>query len=320
MIANRLALPRAVLGAMTSGLPARDRTTSSRPGAGGPVWTSSRGNRSRRTRSLPGPEARPGTETSASAGLSWWATMGPFISGTPGMIDDRPDDMSLGHATSPDGTHWTRDPHNPIFTGSWVEDMCVVKQDGTYQMFAEGKNDIAHRLTSPDGVHWTEQGSLDIRKTNGTPISPGPYGTPTAWFENGTWYLFYERGDQGVWLATSRDLKTWTNIKDDPGPGVRPRAPMTRQPWRSTRSSSAGRITMPSTMPMPTGPGRTGQPTSPARATWFTGRNTRATRSSRTTARAPSSSHAHRAIASIPCTRTSESFEPASRGEVSNQR
>ena len=42
------------------------------------------------------------------------------------------------------------------------------------------------------------------------------YGTPTAWFENGTWYLFYERGDQGGWLATSRDLKTWTNVKDDP--------------------------------------------------------------------------------------------------------
>ena len=124
--------------------------------------------------------------------------------------------MSLGHATSRDGTHWTRDPHNPIFTGSWVEDMCVVKQDGTYQMLAEGKNDIAHRLSSPDGVHWTEHGSLDIRKTDGTPIKPGPYGTPTGWYENGTWYLFYERGDLGVWLATSRDLKTWTNVKDDP--------------------------------------------------------------------------------------------------------
>ena len=133
-----------------------------------------------------------------------------------GYDRDRPDTMSLGHATSRDGTHWTRDPHNPIFIDSWVEDMCVAKQDGTYQMFAEGKNDIAHRLSSRDGVHWTDHGSLDIRKTDGTPIGPGPYGTPTAWFENGTWYLFYERGDQGVWLATSRDLKTWTNVKDDP--------------------------------------------------------------------------------------------------------
>ncbi len=83
-------------------------------------------------------------------------------------------------------------------------------------MFAEGKNDIAHLLTSTDGRKWTDHGPLDVRKTDGSPISPGPYGTPTAWFENGTWYLFYERGDQGVWLATSKDSKIWTNVQDDP--------------------------------------------------------------------------------------------------------
>jgi beta-1,2-mannobiose phosphorylase / 1,2-beta-oligomannan phosphorylase len=133
-----------------------------------------------------------------------------------GYTGDNPTTMSLGHATSRDGIHWTRDPANPIFHGSWVEDVCVVKQDGTFYLFAEGKNDIAHLLTSPDGTHWTDHGSLDIRKTDGTPISAGPYGTPTAWFEDGTWYLYYERGDLGVWLATSKDRKVWTNVKDDP--------------------------------------------------------------------------------------------------------
>jgi hypothetical protein len=133
-----------------------------------------------------------------------------------GYDRDRPETMSLGHATSPDGVHWTRDPRNPIFTGSWVEDMCVVRQDGVFQMFAEGRNDIAHRLSSSDGVHWIDHGSLDIRRTDGSPLSPGPYGTPTAWYENGTWHLFYERRDEGIWLATSRDLKMWTNVKDDP--------------------------------------------------------------------------------------------------------
>ena len=63
-------------------------------------------------------------------------------------------------------------------------------------------------------------GPTEVRSTSArptaSPISPGPYGTPTAWFENGTWYLFYERGDQGVWLATSKDLKIWTNVQDDP--------------------------------------------------------------------------------------------------------
>jgi hypothetical protein len=122
----------------------------------------------------------------------------------------------LGHATSRDGLSWRRDPANPIFTLAWVEDMCVVRQNGTYQMFAEGKGDIAHRLTSTDGVRWIDHGPLDVRKVDGSPIPPGPYGTPTAWFENGTWSLFYERGDQGVWLATSRDLRVWTNVSDEP--------------------------------------------------------------------------------------------------------
>lgn len=124
--------------------------------------------------------------------------------------------MSLGLATLCDGIHWARDPENPIFTGSWVEDVCVVFNNGVYVMVAEGKNDIAHLLTSTDGRKWTDRGSLDVRKADGMPISPGPYGTPAAWFENGTWYLFYERGDQGVWLATSKDLKIWTNVQDDP--------------------------------------------------------------------------------------------------------
>jgi sucrose-6-phosphate hydrolase SacC (GH32 family) len=133
-----------------------------------------------------------------------------------GYPRDKPATMSLGHATSRDGIHWERDPSNPIFTESWVEDVCVVPHEGHYEMFAEGKNDIAHRLSSPDGVHWTDHGRLDIRKKNGEPLSPGPFGTPSAWFEKGLWYLFYERGDSGVWLATSPDLKIWTNVQEDP--------------------------------------------------------------------------------------------------------
>jgi hypothetical protein len=133
-----------------------------------------------------------------------------------GYNDDRSPTKSLGHATSPDGVRWTRDPANPLVTRTWVEDMCVVRHEGTYVMFAEGKGDIAHLLTSSDGVRWVEHGPLDVRKADGTPIDPGPYGTPTAWVEGGTWYLFYERGDRGVWLATSQDRRTWTNVRDEP--------------------------------------------------------------------------------------------------------
>jgi hypothetical protein len=122
----------------------------------------------------------------------------------------------LGYATSPDGITWTRYPHNPLYAEHWVEDMMVVKHGGKYHMFAEGKDDQAHRLVSDDGIAWKRVGPLDIRLTDGRPIPPGPYGTPTAWHENDQWHLFYERGDQGIWLATSKDMKIWTNVQDKP--------------------------------------------------------------------------------------------------------
>ncbi len=122
----------------------------------------------------------------------------------------------LGYATSPDGLHWTRHADNPLVAGHWVEDMMVVHQGDTYYMFAEGLHDQAQLLTSKDRVHWNREGTLDIRTTNHQPLTPGPFGTPTAWLEHGVWHLFYERGDAGVWLATSGDLKVWTNVQDEP--------------------------------------------------------------------------------------------------------
>jgi hypothetical protein len=131
---------------------------------------------------------------------------------------------SLGYATSPDGLVWTRYSGNPVFDGVWTEDVFVLKHEGLFHMFAEGVGDVAHRLTSPDGVHWEEQGRLDVRKRSGEPISAGAYGTPTAWFENGIFYLFYERDDKGIWLATSKDLKVWTNVRDEPVIALGPEA------------------------------------------------------------------------------------------------
>jgi sucrose-6-phosphate hydrolase SacC (GH32 family) len=122
----------------------------------------------------------------------------------------------LGLATSSDGLTWTRNTGNPIHTTDWVEDMFVHKEGKTYYMFAEGKDDVAHLLSSADRIHWKELGPLDIRYTNGQPLTKGPFGTPAVWKEKGTWYLFYERNDEAVWLATSKDLKTWTNVQDEP--------------------------------------------------------------------------------------------------------
>lgn len=122
----------------------------------------------------------------------------------------------LGLATSPDGIEWTRYANNPIHKSLWVEDVFVFKSDSTYYMFAESRGDTMHLLTSVNRIDWKEQGPVDIRMKNGQPIGPGPFGTPTVWKEGDTWYLFYERNDAAVWLATSKDLKVWTHVQDEP--------------------------------------------------------------------------------------------------------
>lgn len=123
----------------------------------------------------------------------------------------------LGHATSPDGLNWTRSAPGPQVADAWIEDVCVIRPTaGVYQLFAEGDDDIACRWTSADGIGWQPRGALDIRLTDGRPISAGPRGTPAVWLERGVWHLFYERQDLGIWLATSRDLVTWTNVSDEP--------------------------------------------------------------------------------------------------------
>ena len=133
--------------------------------------------------------------------------------------------MSLGYATSPDGLRWTRHPPNPVYDDQWTEDMMVVRHGDTYFMFAEGLNDRAHMLSSTDRINWKEHGKLDLRLAGGEPLPDVAFGTPTAWFENGKWYLLYERnGDEAIWLATSNDLKLWTNVQNEPvmrpGPGA----------------------------------------------------------------------------------------------------
>lgn len=121
----------------------------------------------------------------------------------------------LGYATSPDGINWTRHERNPVFNEKWTEDMFVFRHDNKYYMYAEGRNDVAHLLISYDGIDWKEQGDLSIVTTTGDTI-PGPYGTPSVFIENGKWYLFYERNDEGVWLATSDDHINWRNVQDEP--------------------------------------------------------------------------------------------------------
>ncbi|MCC6820877.1 MAG: glycosylase [Verrucomicrobiota bacterium] len=133
-----------------------------------------------------------------------------------GYNDHRTPSHFLGFATSKDGWQWQRSRAEPDYDQNWIEDICVVKHADDYYLFSEGRDDIPHLLKSKDGRQWTELGNLDIRRVDGGPIMPGPRGTPAAWVENGVWHLFYERNDAAVWLARSKDLKTWTNVQDEP--------------------------------------------------------------------------------------------------------
>ncbi|MFM7244318.1 MAG: glycosylase [Planctomycetaceae bacterium] len=136
-----------------------------------------------------------------------------------GSNPDRDPVRRLGHATSPDGLTWRR-PAGPLLSDRWIEDVCVAatrtRGGETFLMVAEGTHDIAHVLVSRDLRSWRPCGPLDIRLTSGAAISDGPRGTPTLWVERGLLHLYYERFDDGVWLATSRDGRTFTNVRDEP--------------------------------------------------------------------------------------------------------
>jgi hypothetical protein len=130
----------------------------------------------------------------------------------------------LGYATSSDGLAFHRYSDAPIFEDAWIEDTQVIHDGTNWYIFAEGLDDVMQMLTSDDGIHWKRVGRVDIRYKDGTPLTHGPSGTPVVLHEDGVWYLLYERLDDGIWLAKSTDLVTFTNVDDMPvipiGPAV----------------------------------------------------------------------------------------------------
>ena len=131
---------------------------------------------------------------------------------------DRPEELSLrriGYATSPDGIRWERHPDNPLIEDVWVEDLSILKHEGTYYMFAEMEHG-GHWFTSPDGLDWERQGLFDIHDANGEAIDGRAGSTPHVLIVDGVWY-FYFQNTGGVWAASSADgPEQWTLLKDGP--------------------------------------------------------------------------------------------------------
>ncbi|MEI6178539.1 MAG: hypothetical protein WCS43_16735 [Verrucomicrobiota bacterium] len=83
--------------------------------------------------------------------------------------------LQIGHATSADGLHWTKDPANPVLphggqadfdrTGVW--DPYVIHEDGLFKMWYGGGGGSQLNLgwayaTSPDGSHFKKKGLIGI--------------------------------------------------------------------------------------------------------------------------------------------------------------
>jgi predicted GH43/DUF377 family glycosyl hydrolase len=130
----------------------------------------------------------------------------------------------LGYATSDDGVHWKKYGDQPVYSGRWCEDICVLSSGGRYYMYLEDESSgktVIHLLTSEDRIRWEEQGTV-LEKFTQHAWEKDWAGTPLAWKEGEHWYLLYEGGDPGeTGLAVSKDGYRWKRISRDP---VLPRA------------------------------------------------------------------------------------------------
>jgi hypothetical protein len=135
--------------------------------------------------------------------------------------------MAIGHATSDDGTHWTKDPSNPVlratgnpsdFNGFQVaEPGAVVRGEEIYLYFTSvglrpGGNPPARRVIalakSADSSHFgapkvvLEQSDLYSAK-----LGFDGYSTPSAAIHDGHVHLFY---DVGYWSPNSE--RKWAQV------------------------------------------------------------------------------------------------------------
>ena len=131
----------------------------------------------------------------------------------------RPNLLHLGYATSADGIRWTKHPNNPVFDKRWTEDICVVKDDNTYYMYAEDESDgktCVHLLTSRNKVNWTPRGQV-LEAVPGSSWEDDWVGTPVVFKVGRKWHMLYEGGAPGyVGLAHSADGIHWVRDEHNP--------------------------------------------------------------------------------------------------------
>ena len=136
------------------------------------------------------------------------------------------DENQIGHAVSPDGINWTKDPLSPVLQfgpqGSWDENELihpfVIYEDSIYKMWYNGHDGNTQRIlyaTSSDGIDWS-------RFVDHPALEPGQSGLwddhelgPLCVLHNQDgyhmWYTgFNQSGLIQIGYATSADGITWT--------------------------------------------------------------------------------------------------------------
>jgi Leucine-rich repeat (LRR) protein/predicted GH43/DUF377 family glycosyl hydrolase len=141
--------------------------------------------------------------------------------------------MQIGHATSPDGIHWTKDTNNPVleigtsgkWDDQWVSQPEVIYNGSEYHMWYGGDNNTIEKMsighaTSVDGTTWTKdaENPVLISEASGDWDYPR-VNFPKVIFDGTSFKMFYSGGDFAKWqigCATSVDGINWKKYVNNP--------------------------------------------------------------------------------------------------------
>lgn len=127
---------------------------------------------------------------------------------------DEYESLTVGHATSRDGIHWSKDPENPVLesggeadfdhTGVW--DPFVLYEDGVFKMWYGGGGGSQPNLgwayaTSDDGTNFEKQGLIGIGNPTGVEDCHVVYDQASSQYFMYYWYGWDE--PEGLYLVTS---------------------------------------------------------------------------------------------------------------------
>jgi predicted GH43/DUF377 family glycosyl hydrolase len=139
-------------------------------------------------------------------------------------------DFQIGHATSPDGINWTKDPNNPVLTResqkawdrSWVNAGSVLYDGSEYHMWYTGCDtlkgiNIGH-ATSLNGLTWIKDPENPVLITEISWDCPR-VDFPSVIFDGTTYHMWYSGGWFFQWkigYATSSDGTNWVKYSSNP--------------------------------------------------------------------------------------------------------